>query len=42
MESGKELKESPTLVNGRTVNLMDMECMSGKMEIDMKENGRLA
>ena len=39
MVSGQVAKEIHTLVNGRRVRLMGMECMYGKMEIDMKESG---
>jgi hypothetical protein len=31
-----------TLVNGDTLKLKDMEFIHGRMEIDMKENGKYA
>jgi hypothetical protein len=42
MEYGKEFLEILSLVSGKIVRLMVMGCISGKMEIGMKENGALA
>jgi hypothetical protein len=42
MEYGRGLKEIHILVNGRIVRLMGMECMCGRMGIDMRESGKLA
>lgn len=39
-ESGKEVEENHIQDNGKTVKLMVMECINGRMEIDMKENGK--
>lgn len=39
MVFGKEPMGSLTSVSGRVAKLMDMACMSGLMEIDMKESG---
>jgi hypothetical protein len=38
-EFGKDEKESHTLVNGRTLKQMAMECIHGRTEIDTRENG---
>jgi len=42
MEYGKGLRAIPILVSGNKAKLMDMECISGKMGIGMKENGKIA
>lgn len=39
MASGKELMAILILENGRTQKLMAMECILGRMETGMKENG---
>jgi hypothetical protein len=42
MECGKDCMEIRTLENGSAVKQMGMECINGKMETGMKENGRTA
>jgi len=39
MGCGEGLKETATLENGTSLKLMDMVCMCGRMEIDMKACG---
>jgi hypothetical protein len=41
MASGKDLLVTPTLVNGATISLMDLESIFGEMATSMKESGRL-
>lgn len=41
MEFGKALKGTLTLVSGRTAKQMAMEFIIGRMEIGMRDNGKL-
>lgn len=38
---GRVFLEIPILENGKIVKLMVMVCISGKMEIAMKESGKI-
>ena len=42
MVCGQALMEILILVSGRTLKQMDMGCIFGRMEIDMRVNGKRA